>query len=236
MKSLSYLRISLFYSLLRPFSEYTRKRRMHLFKEWLNASTGEVLRVLDLGGCPEIWDFVERPMDITILNIPGENSERRSSSCHRFTYVEGDGCDVAFDDQSFDLVFTNSVIEHVGDEKRQEAFAREVRRLGRRYWVQTPSKYFPIEAHSGMPFWWFYPASWRQTLIERWRKKLPAWTEYIEGTRVLDVQRLKRLFPEATLKTERILGFPKSYMLYTVSSLDGGVAASSRGLGSKAHF
>jgi hypothetical protein len=79
-----------------------------------------------------------------------------------------------------------------------------------------------------MPFWWFHPASWRHTLIERWRKKLPAWTEYIEGTRVLDVQRLKRLFPEATLKTERILGFPKSYMLYAVSSLNVRVAASSQ--------
>ncbi len=218
MQSLSYLRINLFYRLLHPFSAYTRERRMQLFKKWLNARSGECLRVLDLGGGPELWDFVEQPLDITILNLPGENTEQEPSKRHRFTYVEGDGCNVsAFDDQSFDLVFTNSVIEHVGDENKQEAFAREVRRLGRRYWVQTPSKYFPIEAHSGMLFWWFYPTSWRRTFIERWRKKLPAWTEYIEETRVLEIQRLKQLFPEATLKTEWILGLPKSYVLYTTS-------------------
>ncbi|SRR5579883_705417 len=218
MKFLSYLRIRLFYTLLNPFAEYSRRRRMQLFKTWLNASTDGFIRVLDLGGSPELWKFVHQPLDITILNLPGENSERKLSSHHSFTYIEGDGCDVStFDDQAFDLVFTNSVIEHVGDAGKQEMFAQEVRRLGRRYWIQTPSKYFPIEAHCGMPFWWFYPASWQHKLIERWRKKLPAWTTYIEETRVLDVKRLKQLFPEATLKTERFFGFPKSYMLYTTS-------------------
>jgi SAM-dependent methyltransferase len=221
MNSLLYLRVNLFYRLLQPFSAYTRERRMQLFKEWLHSPNSECLRVLDLGGSHELWEFVEQPLAITILNLPGVNSEQKPSNRHRLTYVEGDGCDMgAFDDQSFDLVFTNSVIEHVGDENKQEAFAREVRRLARRYWVQTPSKYFPIEAHSGMPFWWFYPTSWRRQLIERWRKKLPAWTEYIEGTRVLERQRLKQLFPEATLKTEWILGLPKSYVLYTEAEAD----------------
>ncbi|WP_042342521.1 methyltransferase domain-containing protein [Calothrix sp. PCC 7507] len=200
-----------------PFAAYTRKRRMQLFGEWLGSANNKPLRVLDLGGSSEIWEFVERPLDITLLNLPGENRDRKKSRCHRFTYVEGDGCDVkAFGDQEFDLVFTNSVIEHVGDEEKQEAFAREVIRLGHRYWVQTPSKYFPIEAHCGMPFWWFYPASWRDRLIKRWREKLPDWTDMVEGTRVLELERLQQLFPNAKLKVERILGFPKSYILYTM--------------------
>lgn len=211
------LYIWLLYRLMSPFTAYTRKKRMQWFSEWLGSDNNESLRVLDLGGKPDIWEFVERPLDITILNLPGENKQQKKSNRHRFTYIEGDACDVkGFGDQEFDLVFTNSVIEHVGDEEKQEAFAHEVRRLGHRYWVQTPSKHFPIEAHCGMPFWWFYPASWRYNLIKTWRKKLPDWTDMVEGTRVLEIQQLKQMFPDAKYQVERILGLPKSYILYTL--------------------
>ncbi len=77
---------------------------------------------------------------------------------------------------------------------------------------------FPIEAHCGMPFWWLYPESLRQYFISRWRRKLPAWTEMIEGTRVLGTNQLQALFPNATVTTERLLGVPKSYVACYVGS------------------
>jgi hypothetical protein len=82
--------------------------------------------------------------------------------------------------------------------------------------VQTPSQWFPIEAHCGMPFWWFYPDRLRQYFIERWRKKLPAWTQMVEETTVLTRADLKRLFPEAQILTETSFGVPKSYVAYFV--------------------
>jgi hypothetical protein len=182
------------------------------------------IQVLDLGGSPGIWEHVSVPLDITILNLPGaiRSAEVDSLRCagtsiHTFHYVEGDACNVhQFPDRSFDLAFSNSVIEHVGAEEKQEEFAREVVRLGRSYWVQTPSPWFPIEAHSGIPFYWLYPERLRASLLRRSQKKLPTWwTEYIAGTRVLSRRRMAELFPNARIRTEFLFGLPKSYVAYS---------------------
>jgi len=205
-----YLRFNVFTKLKQPFSDWARVRRMQQLLRTLNLREG--MCVLDLGGRYEIWSHPFIPaLNITILNLPGA-IEKSTESQHNFRYVEGDGCNVeGVGDQTFDIVFSNSVIEHVGGPARREAFANEVRRVGKSYWVQTPSIWFPIEAHNGMPFWWFYPAFLRNWLIERWRRKLPAWTEMVEGTTVIKRSELERLFPEATVLVERVLGIPKSY-------------------------
>lgn len=171
--------------------------------------------VLDLGGQPSIWGNVLPKLRITILNLPGAVNVSAATH-HEISYIEGDACGVhQYDDAAdFDIVFSNSVIEHVGNEAKRRAFAGEVRRLGKAYWVQTPSKYFPIEAHCGMPFWWFYPATVRQAFIERWRKKLPAWVKMVEGTDVVTKSELRKLFPDAQIFTERVFGIPKSYVAF----------------------
>lgn len=213
---LKYLRLSLFQTALRPVQAALRKRRMNAFMSHMKVQ--ENTTILDLGGRPMIWDSVYTRLNITILNLPGGGADSNHVSHHSILYVDGDGCNVvAYVDQAFDIVFSNSVIEHVGDHEKQVQFAAEVKRLGRSYWVQTPSKYFPLEAHSGMPFWWFYPERLRQYFIAGWRRKLPDWTEMIEGTRVLDLNQLQRLFPGSEIKTERLLGIPKSYIAYHVS-------------------
>lgn len=172
--------------------------------------------VLDLGGQPMIWDDVSVRLDITILNLPGI-AQSHYVSKHTIRYVEGDACSVTgFPDRKFDLVFSNSVIEHVGDKRKQLAFSKEVRRLGRSFWVQTPSRWFPVEAHCGMPFWWFYPDRLRRYLIDRWRAKVPAWTEMVAETTVIDRRDLENFFPEATIWTEQAFGLPKSYAAYHV--------------------
>jgi SAM-dependent methyltransferase len=182
------------------------------------------IRVLDLGGSPGIWEHVSVPLDVTVLNLPGgipsyelDAARCAGTSIHVFHYGEGDACNVhQFPDRSFDLAFSNSVIEHVGPQKKQEEFAREVVRLGKSYWVQTPSPWFPIEAHSGMPFYWLYPERLRAWLLRRSRKKLPTWwTEYIAGTRVLSRRRMAELFPNARIGTEFLFGLPKSYVAYS---------------------
>jgi Methyltransferase domain len=214
--TLKYLRIRLFELSLRPVQLVTRKRRMSSFLSCIRVE--ENARILDLGGQPMIWSSVGPKLNITILNLPGI-AQQHHQSHHNITFVEGDACDVVgFEDRSFDIVFSNSVIEHVGGTSKQFEFAREVMRLGKSYWVQTPSKYFPIEAHSGMPFWWFYPEKIRQYFITRWREKLPAWTEMIEGTTVLGAGQLRTLFPGSTLTIERVLGIPKSYVAWSAKS------------------
>ena len=210
--NLKYLRINVFYRLMHPFSKRSRRKRMRVFATLMKIKEG--MSVLDLGGQPMIWDSVAVPLDITILNLPGA-ALNDIVSHHKIRYVEGDACRVSgFEERQFECVFSNSVIEHVGPADKQADFAREVRRLGKSYWVQTPSMWFPIEAHTGMPFWWFYPPRLRQYFIERWRIKLPAWTEMVEGTRVLTKMDLKQLFPDATIRVEVVFGIPKSYIAH----------------------
>ena len=80
--------------------------------------------------------------------------------------------------------------------------------------VQTPSKWFPVEAHTAMPFWWFYPAAMRRMFLRQWRKKLPLWSDAMAATRVLTRERLLALFPEARMYVEWVGGIPKSYAAY----------------------
>lgn len=209
---LKYLGFQVFTRFLRPFSARTRRKRMQEFVDLMGLRQG--MSVLDLGGQPMIWDSVAPRLDITILNLPGV-ADRHTISHHAIRYVEGDACDVTgFVERQFDIVFSNSVIEHVGPSEKQRAFAREVRRLGKSYWVQTPSIWFPIEAHCGMPFWWFYPSRVRRFCIERWRQKLPGWTRMVEETRVLKKDDFEQLFPDAAICTETFFLIPKSYIAY----------------------
>ena len=209
------VRLQTFYQLLPRVAGFFRQRRMAAFTRLIHPKAGA--RVLDLGGSPEIWDHVPTPLEITILNLPG-TLQRAVSSHHRFTYIEGDACDVRqFADRSFDLAFSNSVIEHVGPAPKQEEFAREVVRLAPTFWVQTPSPWFPIEAHSGMPFYWFYPEPVREKILQNWKRKFPPWWyEYVSTTRVLSRGRMAELFPGARLRTEMFMGFPKSYIAYAL--------------------
>jgi SAM-dependent methyltransferase len=161
-----------------------------------------------------IWNDIPDQLDITILNLEGA-ARADFKSHHHIRYVVGDACAVSsFGDKQFDVVFSNSVIEHVGDQQRRAQFAHEARRLGRSYWVQTPSKWFPIEAHCGMPFWWFYPRQLRESFIRKWRQTLPAWTEMVEATDIVTKAELRHLFPESTILVERVFGIPKSYIAY----------------------
>ena len=64
----------------------------------------------------------------------------------------GDACDPKlFEGRRFDFVHSNSVIEHVGDDEQIRRFARNTRRLGDRYYMQTPDYWFPYEPHFRFP-------------------------------------------------------------------------------------
>lgn len=211
--SMRYARFDAFRRMMGPFSKETRKLRMEQMEALMRFHEGQ--RVLDLGGQPQIWNFVKTPLDIIILNLPGVAMPPPPQSIHQFEYVEGDACAVSqYQDKSFEFVFSNSVIEHVGDEDKQQSFALEVRRLSDKYWVQTPSIWFPIEAHTGMPFWFFMPEFVRARFIRNWEKKLPDWTDMVKGTTVISKAAMRNFFPEGEIMVERKFGIPKSYIFY----------------------
>jgi hypothetical protein len=195
------------------FSAAMRRRRMQHFLSLMQIRGGE--RIIDLGGQSGFWADVDIPLDITIVNLPGTLGPMPERTPHRLTMVEGDACGLDYPDNAFDIAFSNSVIEHVGGPDRQTAMAQEARRLAPRYWVQTPSIWFPMEAHTNMPFWWFYPAQLKRRFILRWRRTLPAWCEMVEGTTVISHREMQDMFPEARIWTERLAGIPKSYVAFS---------------------
>lgn len=193
---------------------FIRRWRAQRMQEMLRRlSLPPSARVIDLGGTEDLWTLVDTPVHVTLVNTPGSSVAVTDPT--RFHLVHGDACDLrAFADASFDLAFSNSVIEHVGDDEHQAAFAREVCRLGRAYWVQTPSDRFPLEAHTGVPFYWALPSAFRSRLIKRWRGRSPEWAYAIENTRVLGIERMRALFPDGEVFVERKLGFEKSYAFF----------------------
>ncbi|MDJ0662243.1 MAG: class I SAM-dependent methyltransferase [Crocosphaera sp.] len=188
---------------------------MSLFQEIIKPYSG--MKVLDVGGTPSIWDYIETPLQITCLNLPSPKPQPKYESHHSIKLVDGDGCNMQeFNSGDFDLIFSNSVIEHVGDIDKQEQFAKEILRLSGKsgnYWVQTPCKVFPIEAHTGMLFWWYYPDSVRKYFISRWSQKLPAWTEMVKHTTIIHKETLESLFPNGSMITEWFV-LPKSLIVY----------------------
>jgi hypothetical protein len=217
VSSLKYLRLKLFRKAVTFAQPAIRGRRMAQFGEIFALGPGT--RIIDLGGTSEIWNLVKTPLDITIVNLPGTNDKKSVKSHHRFTFVEGDATRLHYyADNSFDIVFSNSVIEHVGGEANERKFAGEVRRLAPSYLVQTPSIYFPIEAHTGIPFWWTIPRFVRARMHKRWQRTLPEWNEMVVGTTVISRRQLEGYFPDGTMQTERVLGIPKSYYVYRVAA------------------
>ncbi len=173
-------------------------------------------RILDVGGTPSNWDLLAVRPQVTILNLPRAIEERGE-----LTWIFADGCRLPFRDQSFDVVFSNSVIEHLGDERKHEQYAQEIARVGVRYFVQTPNRWFPVEPHLLMPLIHFLPRAWQGGLIRRftiweWLARPRAdqrafyLEHYLRDIQLLDGRAMRRLFPGARLIRERFLGLTKS--------------------------
>jgi Methyltransferase domain len=128
-----------------------------------------------------------------------------------------DGSKVPFEDNSFDISYSNSVIEHVGDAGAQARFASEVRRLAPRYFVQTPNKWFFIEPHFICLFIHWLPRRLKRHLVRRcsiWGWVTKPDQQQIDSVlaeiRLLTVPEMRRFFPDAEILRERFLGFTKS--------------------------
>ena len=174
-------------------------------------------RVLDVGGTPETWDMLAVRPRVTLLNTPRTKAELAGASW----WVAGDGRALPFRDDAFDVVFSNSVIEHVGDAESQRQFAREVARVGRACWVQTPNRWFPVEQHLLTPLVHWLPKRWQRWIVPRftvWNalvrptadRRAFYLTHYLNEVRLLSAAEFSALFPGARVIRERVCGWTKS--------------------------
>jgi SAM-dependent methyltransferase len=140
------------------------------------------------GGAASTYNFLEAmypwPRRITAVGLGELPNFQRAFP--EVTCVRADGRNLPFSDDSFDIAFSNAVIEHVGDEGDQRAFAVELCRVGRRVFVTTPNRWFPVDVHTLLPAVHWLPEDPRSRILHRLGK---------EGINPLGPRQFRSLFP-----------------------------------------
>jgi hypothetical protein len=203
------------HDIYRPILTFFRRRRLRSLFQSLELDRGD--RLLDVGGDLFFWELAkaegyELPQ-ITILNLYSPDRALPEG----IEWVVGNGMHLPFDDGAFDVVFSNSTIEHLGDWDSQVVFAGELVRVARRYFIQTPSIRFPVEPHYLTPFVHWLPKRVRHAIARNgtvWgivtRPSRAYCREVVEELRLLSLEELRILFPRASIVVERFFGLEKS--------------------------
>ena len=197
-----------------------RVQRFRLFTTIIHQVLADkgMCSILDLGGTPRYWEEFGSHLDWDRVKVCTLNVSPLETAHPGIAAIVGDARDVSgFQDLSFDVVHSNSVIEHVGRWDDMASMAKEVRRLAPRYFVQTPYFWFPIEPHARYPVLHWMPESWRYRILMKrtcgfWKQRsdVGSATKAIQSALLLDKRQLQFLFPDAQVISERFFGLTKS--------------------------
>jgi len=125
-------------------------------------------------------------------------------------FVEYPGGIFPFDNKQFDWVFSNAVIEHVGNWEAQLLFINEMLRVGQHVFFTTPNKYFPVESHTNALF-----VHWHSGYFYKWCEKYrPSWNK--ENLLLLSYADLQELMEKSNAKKyliqrNRLFGMPMTF-------------------------
>jgi SAM-dependent methyltransferase len=196
-----------------------RSRRFQFFMSLLG-TIPRPISILDIGGTQSYWQamgFNEADVTITLLNL-----DEQPVSSPQFRSIAGDATGgLPFADQFFDIVYSNSVIEHLFTWEHQQKMATEVKRLGKRYFIQTPNYWFPVEPHWVFPLFQYLPVSLRVFLTHKFSlghikkaetKELAQ--RQVDEIKLLTISEMTKLFPEASIYAEKFCGLTKSFIAY----------------------
>lgn len=196
-----------------------RDRRFRIFESLVSAIP-RPMRILDVGGTNAFWEqrgWADRDdVEITILNLCPEVQQHRN-----IIPLAGNATDLSqFESGSFDVAFSNSVIEHLFTFENQRRMAEEIRRAGKAFWVQTPNFWFPMEPHFQIMGWHWMPLAARIAMIRRrkcgWLGPCPdpvRARELVSEIRLMTSAELRMIFPGAQLIPERFGPFIKSWIV-----------------------
>lgn len=200
-----------------------RNRRFAFFEGQLKKLEGDqTINILDVGGTESFWEnrgYHEKSnIKITLLNLTKFETHHSN-----MISVKGDACNLSeYADNSFDLVFSNSVIEHLYTFENQKLMAEEVQRVGKNYYIQTPYKYFFVEPHYLLPYFQFLPKKAKIFVLSK--TKLSRGTkisheeakDQAEQIILVSKKNMKQIFPESKIYKEKFLGMTKSLTAYKI--------------------
>ena len=196
-----------------------REKRFSFFLDKMNKME-KPLTIFDVGGKINFWEnrglAGNLNYKITIVNF-----EKEKSQYSNIKTLIGDATDLSqFADKSFDIVHSNSVIEHLYNFNNQSKMASEIVRVGKKYIVQTPNKYFFLEPHYLLPFFQFIPDKLKYLILTKTKlSRLKKWDknfakQYINEIRLLSLKEMKILFPKSKIYFEKFIGMNKSFTMH----------------------
>lgn len=201
--------------LVTKISHARREDRRHLFFSAMRPQLN--WRILDIG-CGEKF---RSPWLMEFPKVVGLDIREIREHCYS-SFVRADAARLPFADGAFDLVFSNSLIEHLPTLDHQRQFADEVRRVSRHYWVQTPNFNFPVDPHYMIPFFQHLPRRLQKPIAYKLSGSWILLGYYITcGWNIqgeyefhtvygLTPRSLQGLFPDAQIIKQRFLSMPQS--------------------------
>jgi hypothetical protein len=197
----------------RIYARISRRFRMaRMRRMWSSLRITPDTRVLDVGGTVAIWSLLPARPRLVLLNLTPSALGDGEAHC-----VVGDACHLPFKNEAFDVVFSNSLIEHLYTRENQQVFADECRRVATNYYVQAPNQKFPIEPHLLTPVVHWFPKHLQARLLRNFT--LWGWITrpdstkcelFIEEVRMVTARDMRQFFPEAQILRERFLGLTKA--------------------------
>jgi len=183
------------------------------------------VNIVDIGGTRAYWDIIpysflkEKNVHISLVNLNANNP--LSTGEDVFSYVSGNGCALtAFEDKSFHIAHSNSVIEHVGKWDDMLRFSNETKRVADSWYLQTPNYWFPFEPHFVVPFFHWLPRRIRVIMVMRFRlgwgnkpDNIQDAKALVNSCNLLCKRKLRKLFPEGSFFKERFLFLNKSHIV-----------------------
>ena len=209
---------------------YFKSERWNIFLRWHVPQPDEI--VLDLGGGDgtALAKLYPYPENIVLADISKAQIEYgvKKHGLKESLLLDESG-DIPLESKTVDIVFCNSVIEHATADKkqlwklkngskfkalalkRQGDMAREIMRVGKKYWVQTPYKHFPFETHTWLPFTQYLPRRLQVKTIECFNR---FWVKKTSPDfHLLSKSEARALFPNAEIIFEKMCGLPKSLII-----------------------
>lgn len=200
-----------------------RRKRFKLFMDFIKDFPRPV-KILDAGGTVSFWEQMEyagnSDFEITLVNIEIPEITKHKN----ILPVKGDVTDLGmFKNKCFDIVFSNSVIEHIPTANGRQQMADEIKRVGKSYFIQTPNYYFPFEPHFLLPLFQYYPKRFKIFLLTHfnigWFKKCETRNEALKilsENRLLKFKEFKGYFKNSNIIFEKFLFLKKSIILYNI--------------------
>jgi len=217
-------------SLFSKLSYKSRKRKLELFYKLTKPSSSS--RVLDIGAeinpdgkrGLQLIDGYKWKEKLFAVNISDKHVESISKHYAGIEAKVADACDLPWPDKYFDIVYSNAVIEHVGNLERQKKMASEIMRVGKNWFVTTPNRWFPFEFHMRLPLVTWLPGNAYlrvgQIVSYNHVNKRYGFGIKHNSLHLLTAKEMQQLFPTSRIVKQRITFMAETLIAIGDSKLD----------------